>query len=136
MIILSILIWIALIVIYIVESTKSHLKSRLFIDKHDRYVIAFKYFLEEAYEAIYKDQILAYSSSGYRPSGEELETIKRNFVKLSRSLMGTNIEKYLIDFYGSEVNLTSNILMFLQAKMDNDELIDFMKRRQQDQEGA
>ena len=108
------------------------IRQTSYVIKHKDYIATMEYFLEESYEMIYKDQILSYTASGYKPGPEELETIKRNFVKLSRSIMGTNIERCMINFFGDEVVLTNNILMFLQNRMDNDELVKIAKRNQND----
>jgi len=124
------------IILYLGTKALNLTNQYIVVNKHKNYSELFVYFLDTAYDSVYKDQIMPYTASGYRPSEEDLETIKRNFVKLTRGLMGKNVEKYLVNFFGSEQILTTNILMFLSARMDNDELMEYANNLNQRDEDA
>jgi hypothetical protein len=104
------------------------------LNKYKNYKEIFTQFAIEAYEIIYKDQIMSFVMSGVSIVGEELETIKRNFIKLCFQLMGNKIEKILIQFYGTRETLISNFLTFFQKKIDDDELAEFVKKNKDSDE--
>lgn len=97
---------------------------------HKKFIDLLEYFLNIAYEMIYKDQITPYSLEGYKVTNDELETLQRNFVKLSIKLIGPGIKKSLILFFGNYETLTTFIITYLQKRMDTDELIDYAKKLQ------
>ena len=85
-----------------------------------------------AYDAIYKDQIVTYTTDGTVPDNEALDTIKKNYIKLSLSLMGPKVEKVLLTFYGNRETLMETIVLHLQSKIDNDQILDLLKKKQGD----
>jgi len=85
-----------------------------------------------AYDAIYKDQIVTYTTDGTVPDNEALDTIKKNYIKLSLSLMGPKVEKVLLAFYGNRETLMGTIVLYLQSKIDNDQILDLLKKKQGD----
>jgi hypothetical protein len=94
-----------------------------------------EYLCELSYEFIYKDQVVAFSASGYKVTGDELETVKRNFIKLTIELMGPNIEMALIEFYGSVESLTTNLLVWFTKKLDSDEILKYTEQSQNSRDG-
>jgi len=96
------------------------------MNKYKSCIEIYNHFLDEAYQIIYKDQLLPFSTSGQVPQGDELETSKRNFVKLSFQLMGSEVLNLLVQFYGSRDILIMNMLSYFQNKVDDDEVMKLM----------
>lgn len=105
-------------------------KRYIIVNKHKKYLELFIYFMDSSYDIIYRNQVMSVSAQGYNLSGSELETVQRNFVKLSRSMMGSEIESQLIYFFGDENTLTQNIMIYFQKRSDNDELKELIKQNQ------
>jgi len=105
------------------------LRLYLFVNKYKNLIEIQEYYCGVAYEFVYKDQILAFSASGYNINGDELESVKRNFIKLTMELMGSNHVDLLSAFYGTENALTHNLVIWFSRKMDTDEIIDFVEKQ-------
>ena len=81
------------------------------------------YFLELVYPTIYNDQLITYTSAGMtKVQKDELETIERNFVKLTFKMLGENNIDILCKFYGSKETLISNILIYFRQKLEGDQV--------------
>ena len=106
------------------------IRMNLFVNKYKNLVELQEFYCGVAYEFIYKDQILSFSSSGFKVNGDELETIKRNFVKLTMDFMGSNIVDILVSYYGNEESLIQNLLIWFSRKLDTDEIMDFVEKQQ------
>jgi len=88
------------------------------------------YFMDKSYSVIYVDQILGYTASGFSNiPKDELETIERNFVKLTLEIMGITNEKNLIEFFGDRKTLIDNILLYIRDRLSSDEITDFFKNQ-------
>lgn len=103
-------------------------KEYLFVNKNKNYVDIFNQYCELTYESVYKDQVLAFSSSGYKLDGGILETSQRNFVKLAYELMGPNIVKIFSGVYGNEETFTKNLITWFSMKLDTDEILEHARR--------
>ena len=103
------------------------LREYIVVNKNKSYVEIFNYFCEISYEAIHKDQILPFATSGFKLTGDMLETAKRNFVKLNYELMGPRIVAYLSIFYGNEETLAKNLITWFTIRIDVDELTEHIK---------
>ncbi len=96
------------------------------IKYHKLYIELSHYYMNTCYDIIYKKQLIAFTSEGYKPGDAELESIIRNYVKLIYSVLGDQLLRLLIDFYGSEEVLISNIQLYIKDKIDNDELMSYV----------
>ena len=96
----------------------------ILLNKYKTIIEMFTYFLDKAYSVIYNDQLIVYTSSGINKSlpKEEIETIERNFIKLSIELMGKENEKTVRSFYGDESTMINNMLIFFRQKLESDTL--------------
>lgn len=118
-----------LITAWAITRSIMHLVQKfLFVNKYKMYTDMLYFFLEKAYDMIYKTQIITYTSEGVHPAPNALETSQRDFVKLSRDLMGISNEKILTQFFGSKATLTNVTLLYFQERMDTDDLIDIVKQ--------
>jgi len=106
----------------------SYLNKRLIITHHEQYHLLLNYYLELAYDSIWKDQMMTYINNGIKPSQEDLETMTRNFSKLVAEMMGPRMVDIFIDFHGSESTFWTNIITYFNFKIDNDELETFIQK--------
>ena len=113
----------------ITRYTFNIIEEYIYVNKNKSYVELLEYFCKISYEQVYKDQILAFSSSGFRVDGEVLETSGRNFVKLTTSLMGIRNIRYLSKFFGGSDNLTQNMLIWFKIQFDNDEVLEYVEKQ-------
>jgi hypothetical protein len=105
-----------------------------FVNKHQSYVTLLEQILDKSYDSVYKDQVIAYSASAIRPEKEQLETIKRNYIKLSFELMGPNVENILVKFYGDRSTLIKAMLVYMETRLDADAIMEYAKKIQENQE--
>jgi len=111
------------------------IKNKQFIIRyHKNYQQLFGYYLDMAYETIWKTQIVGYYNEGLKPSGSERETMTRNFCKSVVELMGPKLEKYFVEFFGSEEALWANIINFFDNRLDTDEIEDLLKRGKKEEQ--
>ena len=101
-----------------------------FMNKYKTYLELLKYYSEESFQVIYKDQIVGFSINGQTIQGDELETAKRNYTKLCFELMGPNNEAALIKFFGKRENLITNMLIYFQKKCDDDGIMKLLNEQE------
>jgi hypothetical protein len=99
------------------------------LNKYKIYLELFNTFKEEAFQIIYKDQISGYALDGQVIQGDELETAKRNYIKLCFILMGPRNLQSLVEFYGGKDVLVTNMLIYFQNKIDDDRIIKIMNNK-------
>ena len=105
------------------------------MNKHTNYVSLLDTVLDKAYESVYKAQVVAYSASAIRPENEQLETIKRNYIKLAFQLMGPNLEGALTMYYGDQNTLIKAMIVYMETRLDNDVIMDYTQRLQRQADG-
>lgn len=83
----------------------------------------FDYFLSKTYDIVYESDLITYLGSGdSKIPPKERETIERNFIKQCILYMGRKNYKLLIDFYGSEESLITNMLRYIRKRINDDGL--------------
>jgi len=100
------------------------------LNKYKNYQDILNSYLETSYDTIYKEQILSYHLDTTQVDSDTLETIKRNYIKLTFEVMGDNITQLLIEYYCSKKVMISNMLLYFQSRLDNDTTLEIMKNRQ------
>jgi hypothetical protein len=86
------------------------------------YSVILEYYINRAYEIIHKDKILIYSLEGMHIKENEFSIISQDFVKLTIKLMGPNLYKEFINFYGNEETFIFNLIEFFNTRYENDEI--------------
>ena len=56
------------------------------------------------------------------PGSEEIETIERNFIKLTIELMGKANKDMVMNFFGDESTMINNMLIFFRQRLESDTL--------------
>lgn len=99
------------------------LKKLVIMNKYQNMLSLLEHFMKQAYDIAYRNQIFSYSSSGTTVPPQELETIQRQFIKMTLDLMGPINKKELSLFFGSEICLIQNITLYADTQMANDEIL-------------
>lgn len=123
-----------LIILYIYLDGSKKVIQWLYMNKYKNYLDLFDHFLERSYNVIYKDQIQTFSINGVSLDGETLETIQRNFIKLSFELMGEALVDRFSNFFGSRKAFIVNMNVYLQERLDNDELSKMIQKTQSEEQ--
>ena len=84
-----------------------------YVGSNDKILSMFNYFCQQSFDLIYKDQILSHDTSGYKVTDNDLESSRRNYIRMVLELMGKNNKNLFIRFYGSETTMISNIIFDL-----------------------
>jgi len=108
--------------LFLIRAVQKILSQYTLVNKYKNCLEMLDYFLDKSYQIIYKDQLITYTSTGVMPQKDELETAKRNFIKLSFTLMGPEIENIMLNFYGDRETLITNMITYFQDKLENDEI--------------
>jgi len=122
------------IIVYYYQKQKV-IRFENFIKNSDSYFRTIDQILNNAYNTVYKEQVVAFSAEGLRPDSKTYETIQRNFIKLVLMLMGERVEKELVLFFGDAQTLIQYINTFFQSQLDNDEILEYVKNKGPEEEG-
>lgn len=81
------------------------------------------HFLQKAYQIIYNDQMIGYTAEGVTTTArDEMETIERNFIKMSFELMGPKNVSIFTSFFGDRDTLIKNMVMYFRDTLGKDEI--------------
>ena len=86
--------------------------------------------MKQAYDVVYKENIVTYTSSATSIPPEEFETIQRSFIKLTLNLMGPSNKKELVSFFGGDLYLIENITLYIRSQILQDELLKHVSKMQ------
>ena len=122
-----------LITLFILRSNKvkyknSNKKNNLFLINKDqienftKYISVLQYFMDKAYELIYKDRIFIYSIEAMRVDDKIYNQASKDFTKLTIKLMGSNIYNIFLILFGEENTLFFNCSQYFDDKIEKDEI--------------
>lgn len=112
---------------YLYKKTLDYVTNYLYVIKADEYVKTLEYFCSKSYDMMYKKQLAAFTTNGYTPNEDALESIERSYVKLTLDIMGSRAKNNLINFFGGNQFLVDNIILYIKSRIDNDEILQVMK---------
>ena len=92
------------------------------IKNFERYITTLHYFMERAYQIIYKEDIMIYSMEGMKISDEQFRDASKKFVTLVMTMIGPNLKESYMTFYGNDRTLYFNIMEYFNNKYENDEI--------------
>lgn len=105
----------------------------LLLNKYKIVIDYLDYFLDKAYNVIYNEYIITYTAQGeISIPQEELETIERNFIKLTLDLIGPNMLSLLLSFYTDKEILINNIILYFKSKLETDEIAKLVRTQNQE----
>lgn len=117
-----VLICIIFVILSLSRSGQKGNSDNKIINDFENYQVVLNFFLDKAYDLIYKDRILVYSVEATSPTQDEFDTFSKDFCKLVIKLMGPNLEEKFIELYGNEETLLLNIAEFFNSKSEHDEI--------------
>jgi len=107
-----------------------HVTRHQFLNKYKIILDIQDHFLNTAYQVIYNDQLIAYTSQGMtNVQKDQLETIERNFIKLALELMGPNNERIIIEFFGDRQSAIKNMVIYFRRKLEQDEISKLLRSK-------
>jgi hypothetical protein len=86
------------------------------------YHLVFTFYLDRAYDIVYKDRIFTFSVEGYTLSDKEHADVMKEYAKLVIKMLGPELHKDLVSMYGSVDTLLFNIFDYFNEKYENDEI--------------
>ena len=92
------------------------------IKNFERYITTLHYFMERAYDIIYKEDIMIYSMEGMKVSEEQFKDASKKFVALVITMIGPNLKESYMTFYGNDKTLYFNIMEYFNNKYESDEI--------------
>jgi hypothetical protein len=116
---------IIVIISYFYKVLINHLdykKRQSYIDKHILYMTILEYYMEKAFDIIYKDRVLIYSIEGTKPSDDDIKNNSIDFTKLTLKLLGPNLIKEFIFLYGNEETFYFVMAEYFNTKSEQDEI--------------
>lgn len=121
--------WIGGIGILVLIVILFFLLRKLYIDYKDNYRIlkysdyygVLTFFMDEAFNFIYKDRIIVYSVEATKMSDDELQKSFHDFVLYIENLMGPKIKRFYLDLFGEE-SFYKNLYHYFIYRVENDEI--------------
>jgi hypothetical protein len=108
--------------IVIVYRKKDSVKIERMIQNFVAYESVLKYFMEKAYDMIYKEDIMIYSVEAYGMKEEDINKVATKFTKLVLKLLGTRLVEEFSYFYGSEDTFFLQLVDYFNTKYESDEI--------------
>jgi hypothetical protein len=93
-----------------------------YIKNFEPYNIVIMYYMEKAYAIVYKDHIMIFSLEAAKINDEQFQTAAEEFAKLTLKMMGPNIVREYLVFYGDEATLYFNMIEYFNDKYEADEI--------------
>ena len=93
-----------------------------YVKNFEPYNVTIMFFMEKAYDVIYKDHIMIYSLEATKIDDDQFQTAAQEFAKLVLKMMGPNFVKEFISFYGTEDTLLFNLIHYFNDKYESDEI--------------
>ena len=122
-ILVSLILMVILIILpKLLRTPDNYKKRQSYVDKHEQYIKVLDYYLEKAFDIIYKDRILVYSISGTKPDDEDIRKHSIDFAKLTLKLMGSTLGQEFNYLYGDEDTFMFIIIEYFNTKAEHDEI--------------
>jgi len=97
-------------------------KRQSYVDRHEQYMKVLDYYMEKAFDIIYKDRILVYSISGTKPDDKDIKKNSIDFAKLTLKLLGNTLTEEYVYLYGDEDTFMFIIIEYFNTKAEHDEI--------------
>lgn len=104
------------------KSVLKHKKRVTYIKNFPEYMSVLEYYMEKAFDIIYREQIMVYSLEAMHLNDKEVDKASKSFVHLTMKMLGPSLLDEITEMFGSEETLTFNILEYFNRRYDNDEI--------------
>jgi hypothetical protein len=92
------------------------------VTNFEQYATVLEYYMQKAYEIIYKDRILIYSLEALKINDIDFNIVSKDFALLTFKLMGPNLKDEFVNLYGNEETLIFNLMEYFNRKFEDDEI--------------
>jgi len=106
----------------VIDTHLSFIRRQSYVDKHEIYMKLLSYYMDKAFDIIYKDRILIYSIEGTKPDDNEVKQNSIDFAKLTLKLMGPTLIEEFTYLYGDEDTFIFSLVEYFNTKAENDEI--------------
>lgn len=118
------------VLFFLCKYLSKEFEKYFFLNKFQTVLQLFKYFLDMSYDIIYQNNIVGYTSNGVRDiPKDEMETIERDFIKQTVSLLGKSNMKQLILFFGDKQCLISHMVYYIRRRILEDEIAKIVEKK-------
>lgn len=105
-----------------IVSYLNYKKRQSYVDKHIHYTAILNFYMEKAFELIYKDRMLIYSIEGTKPSENDIKQNSIDFTKLGLKLLGPTLIKEFVFLYGNEETLYFVMAEYFNTRSEHDDI--------------
>lgn len=92
------------------------------MEKFSEYHGILEYFMDKAFQIIYKDRVMTYSLDATKPRESEIDVISKDFVRLTQKFLGPMMQSELTFMYGGEEAFVANVLDYFNTHFEDDEI--------------
>lgn len=86
------------------------------------YIALLDYYMNKAYDIIYKDRILVYSLEATKIPDKEFNKTTQDFVRLVIKFIGPSLYKNFCDFYGDDDTFIFNVVEYFNNRYEEDSI--------------
>jgi hypothetical protein len=119
---LSIAIIVFIASIFVAFRKKDDRKIERIIQNFVAYESLLKYFMEKAYDLIYKEEIMIYSIEAMGMKEEDIDKVAKKFTKLVLKFLGPRLVSEFSYLYGNDETLFLQIADYFNSKYESDEI--------------
>jgi hypothetical protein len=98
-----------------------------------------KYFMDKAYELIYKEEIMIYSMEAMGIKEEDVDKIVKKFIQLVLKLLGTRLVEEFAYLYRNDQTFFLQIADYFNTRYESDEIrktsLDNLKEKEIEEKG-
>ena len=106
----------------IFSSPDNYKKRQSYVDRHELYLKILDYYMEKAFDIIYKDRTLVYSIEGTKPDDDIIKQNSIDFAKLTLRLLGKTLTEEFTYLYGDEETFIFIIVEYFNTRAEHDEI--------------
>lgn len=136
---LSLSVIIFIISIVVVYRKKDSMKIERMIQNFVAYESLLKYFMDKAYELIYKEEIMIYSMEAMGIKEEDVDKIVKKFIQLVLKLLGTRLVEEFAYLYRNDQTFFLQIADYFNTRYESDEIrktsLDNLKEKEIEEKG-
>ena len=112
----------ALIFLIVYFNTLKHIRRYKSIKNFESYIALLEYYMQKAYDIIYKERILIYSLEAVKINDIEFQVTSKDFALLVLKMMGDNLKEEYTFVYGNEETLIFTIIEYFNSRFETDEI--------------
>lgn len=121
-IVFSIILFVLFITNIIIKKVFNYKQDNHLIEKFQDYQNILLFYMEKAFDIVYKDQILIFSIEATKVSENELDNSRKDFCRLVIKFLGPTLYNKLIKLSGDEETFLFNLVEYFTSRYEEDEI--------------